>query len=51
MLISTAWLNMTMQWTKQGRPLRGRPFVVPKIVIFSPAVEINMTWSVDINMP
>ena len=28
-------LNMTMQLTKQGRPL---------------AVEINVTWSVDINM-
>ncbi len=29
-------LNMTMQWTKQGRPLRGRPCVVNKIVMFSP---------------
>ena len=51
MLISTAWLNMTMQWTKQGRPLRGRPSVVHEVVILSQAVEINMTWSVDINMP
>ena len=29
-------LNMPMQWTKQGRPLRGRPCVVNKIVMFSP---------------
>ena len=50
MLISTAWLNMTMRWKTQGRPLRGRPSVVHKIVMFSQAVEINMTWSVDINM-
>ena len=51
MLISTAWLNMTtILWTTEGRPRSSRPCVFHRIVMFSQAVETNMTWSVDINM-
>ena len=43
MLFPTAWLNMTMQWTKPGRPLRGRPCAGNKTFMLTHAVEINMT--------
>ena len=50
-VISAAWLNMTILWITEWRPRSGRPCVFHRIVMFSQAVEINMTWSVDINMP
>ena len=51
MLTLTARPNMTMQWTKQKRPLRGRPCVVDRELSFSvQAVENIMSRPVKSRM-